>query len=77
MAQLYPIMLEQLHQEYDNLMKLINELQEILDNPEKCKEVMKNDLIEVKEKYGDDPDVSRCGFAQRCRCIGGSVLSAR
>jgi DNA gyrase subunit A len=45
---------EQLNQEYDNLMKLISELQEILDNPEKCKEVMKNDLIEVKEKYGDE-----------------------
>ena len=54
LIQLTHLRVEQLHQEYDNLMKLINELQEILDNPEKCKEVMKNDLIEVKEKYGDE-----------------------
>lgn len=54
LGQLTGLRVEQLHQEYDNLMKLINELQEILDNPEKCKEVMKNDLIEVKEKYGDE-----------------------
>ena len=47
LGQLTGLRVEQLHQEYDNLMKLINELQEILDNPEKCKEVMKNDLIEV------------------------------
>ena len=54
LGQLTGLRVEQLHQEYDNLMKLINELQEILDNPEKCKEVMKNDLLEVKEKYGDE-----------------------
>ncbi len=54
LGQLTGLRVEQLHQEYDNLMKLINELQEILDNPVKCKEVMKNDLIEVKEKYGDE-----------------------
>ena len=54
LIQLTHLRVEQLHQEYDNLMKLISELQEILDNPEKCKEVMKNDLIEVKEKYGDE-----------------------
>ena len=54
LGQLTGLRVEQLHQEYDNLMKLISELQEILDNPEKCKEVMKNDLIEVKEKYGDE-----------------------
>lgn len=54
LGQLTGLRVEQLHQEYDNLMKLINELQEILDNPEKCKEVMKNDLLEVKEKYSDE-----------------------
>ena len=35
-------------------MKLIADLQEILDNPERCKQVMKDDLLEVKEKYGDE-----------------------
>ena len=33
--------------------KLIADLQEILDNPERCKQVMKDELQEVKEKYGD------------------------
>ena len=45
---------DQLHQEYDDLMKLIADLEEILNNPERCKEVMKQDLLEVKEKYGDE-----------------------
>lgn len=54
LAQLTGLRVEQLHQEYDDIMKLIAELQEILDNPEKCKEVMKNDLLEVKEKYSDE-----------------------
>lgn len=54
LAQLTGLRVEQLHQEYEDLMKLIAELQEILDNPERCKEVMKEDLLEVKEKYGDE-----------------------
>ena len=54
LAQLTGLRVDQLHQEYDDLMKLIAELQEILDNPERCKEVMKQDLLEVKEKYGDE-----------------------
>jgi len=36
------------------LMKLIADLEEILNNPERCKEVMKQELQEVKEKYGDE-----------------------
>ena len=54
LAQLTGLRVDQLHQEYDDLMKLIADLQEILDNPERCKEVMKQDLLEVKEKYGDE-----------------------
>ena len=53
LSQLTGLRVDQLHQEYDDLMKLIAELQEILDNPERCKEVMKQELQEVKEKYGD------------------------
>ena len=34
-------------------MQTIKDLQEILNNPERCKEVMKEELQEVKEKYGD------------------------
>jgi DNA gyrase subunit A len=53
LSQLTGLRMDQLHQEYEGLMQTIKELQEILDNPEKCKEVMKNELLEVKEKYGD------------------------
>ena len=45
--------MDQLHAEYEELMQTIKDLQEILDNPERCKEVMKEELQEVKEKYGD------------------------
>ncbi len=54
LSQLTGLRMEQLHNEYDELMALIKHLQEILDNPELCKQVMKDELNEVKEKYGDD-----------------------
>ena len=54
LAQLTGLRVDQLHAEYDDLMKLIADLQEILDNPERCKEVMKQELQEVKERYGDE-----------------------
>ncbi len=54
LSQLTGLRVDQLHQEYDDLQILISDLQEILDNPERCKQVMKDDLLEVKEKYGDE-----------------------
>ena len=54
LSQLTGLRVDQLHQEYEDLQKLIADLQEILDNPERCKQVMKADLQEVKEKYGDE-----------------------
>lgn len=54
LSQLTGLRVDQLHQEFDDLQKLIADLQEILDNPERCREVMKQDLLEVKEKYGDE-----------------------
>ncbi len=54
LSQLTGLRVDQLHQEYDDLQKLIADLQEILDNPERCREVMKQELQEVKEKYGDE-----------------------
>lgn len=53
LSQLTGLRMDQLHAEYDELMQTIKDLQEILDNPERCKEVMKEELQEVKEKYGD------------------------
>lgn len=54
LSQLTGLRMDQLHQEYEELEKLIAHLQEILDNPELCKQVMKAELLEVKEKYGDE-----------------------
>jgi len=53
LSQLTGLRMDQLHQEYDDLMKLIEHLQAILNDPELCKQVMKEELQEVKEKYGD------------------------
>ncbi len=44
---------DQLHQEYDELQKKIAYYNQILTDDELCKKVMKDELIEVKEKYGD------------------------
>ena len=54
LAQLTGLRMDQLRNEYEELEKLIAHLQAILDDPELCKQVMKEDLIEVKEKYGDE-----------------------
>lgn len=54
LGSLTSLQVDKLHAEYDDLMKTIDELQEILNNPERCKQVMKDDLNEVKEKYGDE-----------------------
>ncbi len=43
-----------LHAEYDELMKLIAYLDQILVDPELCKKVMTDELLEVKEKWGDE-----------------------
>ncbi|MBQ2169668.1 MAG: DNA gyrase subunit A, partial [Prevotella sp.] len=53
LSQLTGLRMDQLHAEYEELMKTIEYLQSILDDPELCKKVMKDELIEVKEKYGD------------------------
>ncbi|HZK03020.1 MAG TPA: DNA gyrase subunit A [Bacteroidaceae bacterium] len=53
LRQLTGLMQDQLHNEYNELMILIDNLKAILDDTEKCKEVVKNELLTVKEKYGD------------------------
>ena len=53
LRQLTGLMQDQLHAEYEKLMKQIAYFEEILTNDELCKKVIKDELIEVKEKYGD------------------------
>ena len=53
LRQLTGLMQDQLHAEYEELMKQIAYLEEILVNEELCKKVIKDELEEVKVKYGD------------------------
>lgn len=53
LSQLTGLRMDQLHTEYEELEKQIAYLQSILDDPELCKKVMKDELNEVKDKYGD------------------------
>lgn len=53
LSQLTGLRIEQLHAEYKELEELIARLQLILDDSEECKRVMKLELEEVKEKFGD------------------------
>ena len=53
LRQLTGLLQDQLHAEYDELMKQIAYYEEILTNDELCKKVIKDELEEVKAKYGD------------------------
>ena len=53
LRQLTGLMQDLLHAEYEELMKQIAYLEEILVNDELCKKVIKDELEEVKAKYGD------------------------
>ena len=54
LSQLTGLRMDQLHAEFEELERQIAYLQSILDDPELCKKVMKDELNEVKEKYGDE-----------------------
>lgn len=45
---------DKLRAEYDDLMKTIADLKDILAREERRMEIIKNELIEVREKYGDE-----------------------
>jgi len=45
---------DKLRAEYEDLMKLITDLKDILDREERRMEIIKNELIEVRDKYGDE-----------------------
>ena len=64
LAQLTGLQQEKLHAEFEELEKKIAYFNQILSDPELCKKVIKDELIEVKEAYGDErkteilPDLS-------------------
>nr|MDA3853494.1 DNA gyrase subunit A [Bacteroidales bacterium] len=45
---------DKLHVEYEELMKTINHLKEILASLEMRMEIIENELVEIREKYGDE-----------------------
>ena len=45
---------DKLRSEYDDLVKLIKDLNEILNDKDKRMSIIKNELLEIKSKYGDD-----------------------
>ncbi len=54
LSQLTGLQQEKLHAEYDELLERIKYFNQILTDDELCKKVMKDELIEVKEKFGDE-----------------------
>ena len=45
---------DKLHAEMEELLKTIERLEEILTNPDVCRKVIEDELIEVRDKYGDE-----------------------
>ena len=54
LRQLTGLMQDQLHAEYEEIMKQIAYLESILADDEVCRKGMKDELLEVKAKYGDE-----------------------
>lgn len=54
LRQLTGLELNKLRSEFEELMALIARLNDILNNDEVCKEVIKSELIEIRDKYGDE-----------------------
>ena len=54
LGQLTGLAQDKLHAEYDSLMENINYLNTILNNPEVCNNVIREELIAVRDKYGDE-----------------------
>ena len=54
LRQLTGLLQDQLHAEYEDILRKIEHYKEVLSNDELCKQIIKDELIEIKEKYGDE-----------------------
>ena len=54
LRQLTGLEIEKLRAEFEELMKLIKHLNDILTDDSVCREVMKEELIAIRDKYGDE-----------------------
>ena len=53
LGQLTGLEQDKLHHDYEEIMAEIARLREILENPEVCMQVMEDEMVEVRDKYGD------------------------
>lgn len=60
LSQLTNMQQEKLHDEYNEIERKIAYFEQILSDDELCHKVMKDELIEVKEKYGDERRTEIC-----------------
>ena len=54
LRQLTGLEMDKLHAEYDELQQRIAEFKLILEDDNECRRVMKEELIEIRDKYGDE-----------------------
>ncbi len=54
LRQLTGLEMDKLRNEYEDVMNLIARLNDILNNDEVCRQVIKDELIEIRDKYGDE-----------------------
>ena len=54
LGQLTGLEQDKLHAQYEEVMALIARLEEILNDDHVCRELIKSELIEIRDKYGDD-----------------------
>lgn len=54
LARLTGMELDKIRAEYDEIMALINDLEDILSNEPRRFEIIKAEMLEIKEKYGDE-----------------------
>ncbi|MBF1097355.1 MAG: DNA gyrase subunit A, partial [Riemerella sp.] len=54
LARLTGMELDKIRDEYEEIMKIIADLEDILSNESRRFEIIKNELLEIKEKYGDE-----------------------
>lgn len=54
LRQLTGLEMDKLRNEYEDVMKLIAHLNAILNDDAVCRQVMKDELIEIRDKYGDE-----------------------
>ena len=60
LAQLTNIQQEKLHEEYEEIERRIAWFEQVLSDDTVCRQVIKDELLEVKEKYGDERRTEIC-----------------